>query len=198
MVKHPELLAVAVTAQLAKMVKAAGDRARLDAADVLDNGDSVTLRSPDGVKLGKAVCTDPNPVAVVSDKDALTAWLHETYPDQVETTEEVSGDTSAVLEVLREHAPHLVVRTSRLAKGAIPDVLAASAEAGAPVGPGGEVDVPGVRVETPRGVLGIRLDTKTAPAAIAAMWAAGHVVLDGAALRLVLPTELPTKPGASA
>lgn len=178
-VKHPELLAVAVTASLAKMVKAAGDEARAKADSVLDEGASVTLYSPLGAKIGKALRTDPEPTAVVTNQAKLNAWIRENYPDQVVNTEEVSPDTKAVLAVLRKHAPELIVRTSRLADRMVPDVLAASAEAGEPMGPDGELDVPGVAVNKRPGVLQIRLDPKTAPQAIADMWAAGLIALDG-------------------
>lgn len=197
-IKHPELLAVAVTAQLAKMVKAAGDTARLDAADVLDPGDSTTLRTPSGAKLGKALRTDPPAQATVTNKAALNDWLRRTYPDQVHTTEEPSPDTTAVLAVLRKHAPHLIVRVSRIAERMVPDVLAASVEAGQPVGPDGEMDVPGVTVVTPPGVLTMRLDPKTAPDAIAEMWATGLIQLDGSGVRLALPAAPAEQPEESA
>jgi hypothetical protein len=187
-VKHPRLLAVAVAAQLAKMVKAAGDRARLAAAEDLDDGESVTLRSPSGAKLGKALRTDPENVATVTNAAELHAWIRKHYPDQVRTTEEPSPDTAAVLAVLRRHAPGLIVRTSRIADRMVPDVLAASAAAGEPAGPDGELDVPGVTVVKPPGVLTMRLDPKTAPAAIAEMWAAGQIQLDGSTVRLALPS----------
>lgn len=185
-IKHPELLAVAVTAQLAKMVKAAGDQARVLAAPVLDEGASVTLYTPLGAKLGKALKTDPEPVAIVTSRVALDAWLRKRYPDQVETVEQVSPDTTAVLDVLREHAPHLITQAEVVAERMVPDVLAASKAAGEPAGPDGELDVPGVSVTKPEGVLTVRLDSKTAPQAIADMWAAGLISLDGT-LRGELP-----------
>lgn len=184
--KHPELLAVAVAAQLAKMVKATGDTARLAASDVLEDGASVTLYSPLGAKLGKALRSDPVPVATVTNRAELNDWLRRTYPDQMHTVDEPSPDTSAVLAVLRKHAPNLVVRVSRIAERMIPDVLAASVEAGEPMGPDGELDVPGVTVTKPPGVLTIRLDAKVAPQAVAEMWQAGLIAPDGT-LRLALP-----------
>lgn len=188
-VKHPELLAAAVTTALAKMVKAAGDEARAKADGILDEGSSVTLYSPLGAKIGKALVTDPVPTAVVTNQAQLNAWLRDTYPDQIVNTEEVSPDTKAVLAVLRKHAPELIVRTSRLADRMVPDVLAASAEAGEPMGPDGELDVPGVAVNKRPGVLQIRLDPKTAPQAIADMWAAGLIALDGTLRELPGGTE---------
>lgn len=178
-VKHPELLAAAVATALAKMVKAAGDEARAKADGLLDEGASVTLYSPLGAKLGKALRTDPEATAVLTNRSKLDGWLLVTYPEQSEEVEEISPDTSAVLAALREHAPELVIHSRRPIDCMIPDVLAASSEAGVPMGPDGELDVPGVAVNKKPGVLHIRLDPKTAPQAIADMWAAGLIALDG-------------------
>jgi hypothetical protein len=178
-VKHPELVAAAVTTALAKMVKAAGDEARAKADGVLDEGASVTLYSPLGAKLGKALVTDPEATAVVTDRNLLNNWLVHTYPDQVETVEAISPNCDAVMAVLEEHAPELIVRITRPIDRMVPDVLAASAEAGQPMGPDGELDVPGVAVNKKPGVLHIRLDAKTAPQAVADMWVAGLIGLDG-------------------
>lgn len=178
--KHPELLAVAVTAQLAKLVKASGDLARVEATDagVLEDGASVTLYAPSGTKIGKALRTDPEPTATVSDKTALDEWLRKAYPDQVQPVDVVSDDTDAVLEVLREHAPHLVRTVQVVDARMVPDVLEASKLAGEPMGPDGELDVPGVSVVKPPGVLQIRLE-KSAKHAISEMWSAGLINLDG-------------------
>ncbi|NUR80746.1 MAG: hypothetical protein HOQ21_09920 [Dermatophilaceae bacterium] len=176
--KHPELVAVAVAAQLAKLVKAAGDRARLDAARILEKGSSVTLYSPLGMKIGKALRTDPEPVAEVTDPAALDAWLREKYPDQVVPVETISDDLDAVIAFLKEHAPHLVRTVEVVAERMVPDVLAASEIAGQPMGPDGELDVPGVVVRKPDGVLQIRLD-KSAREAIGEMWTAGLINIDG-------------------
>lgn len=178
-IKHPELLAAAVATALAKMVKAAGDEARANADGILDEGASVTLYSPLGAKLGKALVTDPEASAVVTDRNLLNSWLVRAYPDQVETVEAISPDFDAVMAVLEEHAPELIVRITRPIDRMIPDVLAASSEAGVPMGPDGELDVPGVAVNKKPGVLHIRLDPKTAPQAVADMWAAGLIALDG-------------------
>lgn len=177
--KHPELVAAAVTTALAKMVKAAGDAARAKAEGLLDEGASVTLYSPLGAKLGKALVTDPEATAVVTNRSTLDAWLLVTYPEQSEPVEEISPDTTAVLAVLREFAPDLVIHSRRPIDRMVPDVLAASADAGQPMGPDGELDIPGVAVNKKPGVLHIRLDPKTAPQAIADMWAAGLLALDG-------------------
>lgn len=178
-VKHPELLAAAVATALAKMVKAAGDEARAKADGILDEGASVTLYSPLGAKLGKALVTDPEASAVVTDRNLLNSWLVHAYPDQVETVEAISPDTDAVMAVLEKHAPELIIRFQRPIDRMVPDVLAASSEAGVPMGPDGELEVPGVAVTKKPGVLHIRLDPKTAPQAVADMWAAGLIALDG-------------------
>lgn len=196
-VKHPELLNIAVVTFLAKVVKKANDTARAS-CNLLDDGEGVPLRSPSGLKVGQAKRTDPERKAIVTGPAALDVWLRKTYPDQVEETEEVSPDTEAVLAVLREHAPELVVRTSRVAARMVPDVLAASEAAGAPMGPDGELDVPGVQVEKPRGVLTITFDRKTSAAAIAEMWRAGLIQLDGNGVRLALPATPTEQPEESA
>lgn len=197
-VKHPELLNIAVVTFLAKVVKKANDNARVAAGHLLDDGEGVPLRTPSGMKVGQAKRTDPERKATVTGPAALDAWIRKNYPDQVEETEEVSPDTDAVLAVLRQHAPELVVRTSRVAARMVPDVLAASEAAGEPMGPDGELDVPGVQVEKPRGVLTITFDRKTGAAAIGEMWQAGLIQLDGDGVRLALPATPTEQPEESA
>lgn len=135
-------LSVAVLAELRKRVCAAYDGAKVDFADQLEPGTKMTARSPlTGAKLGSVWVTDPDPAATVTDRTALDAWIAATYPEK---TRETITDTAEALAVLREHAPELI--GTEVPDWARAEVTRASDAAGAPVGPGGELDVPGVEL----------------------------------------------------
>ena len=184
--KHPELVEDAIAAQLVKMVCAVRDDTRKAAEGKLDDGASVTLYTPLGGKLGKATCSDPAKKVAITSRADFDAAIRAKHPEKVLALDEVSPDRSAVLAVLREHAPELVVTTSVVDPLFMQDVLNASLDAGEPMWPDGELDVPGLEVVKPTGVQSIRLDPKTAPQAVADMWQRGLLNPDGS-LRAALP-----------
>lgn len=149
-------LATAVLAELGKRVKALEKQHRGSIESLLDKGDRVSVRSPlDGSKIGTVSMTDPAPKARVSDQAALDGWVSERYPEKVVVSEDIT-DARAAVEVLRQHAPHLLAEVRYVPDWAVGEVLRASEQAGAPVGPGGEVEVPGVEVEPQPGRLQYR------------------------------------------
>jgi hypothetical protein len=53
--------------------------------------------------------SNPDPVAYITDKDTFEAWCRVTFPDPLETWTEIDATNAEVIEVLRKHAPHLVI-----------------------------------------------------------------------------------------
>lgn len=109
-------------------------------------GDRRVVRSPlDGkTRFGEIYRTDPKDVPVVTDKDAFTAWMATNYRKMTETFYEVIGTDEQVKAVLFEHAPTLLKLRRRVTQKAQADLLDESKIVGQTIGPGGEVDVPGV------------------------------------------------------
>ncbi|SNR44603.1 hypothetical protein SAMN06265360_10664 [Haloechinothrix alba] len=144
-------LAQAVLSEVAARAYQARDEHRAQLRAQLDRGDGITARSPiTGAKLGKATLTDPKPKAAVSRGEDLDAWILEHYPEYVEQRERiVPGAERDAMQVLTEHAPHLVETYRQVPQWARDKVVKSSQAAGQPCGPGGEVDVPGVDVTVP-------------------------------------------------
>lgn len=146
----------------------------------LKRGDRLTITDPlnDRVKIGTVSKTDPDDTAEVSDREAFTAWMAENYPEQVRQAVRVTGTADEVAAVLAVHAPHLLsaprTEVRDWAQGA---VLKRSANAGAPVGPGGEVDVPGVKVVPGKSGLQVRPNAQ-AEQVITALWQSGRLAFD--------------------
>lgn len=155
------------------------DEARADAARTMAQGDRRIVRSPlDGAKLGAVYMTDPTPKLVITDRALLTEWYEQHYPEAMEDGYEVAGSDAEVIDVLFAHAPHLLRTVHRIAGSALSALRKESSALGQVVGPGGELDVPGVEIERSEGTVGCRPD----PAALAAvqkLFAAGRLTLDG-------------------
>lgn len=98
------------------------------------DGRTERIRSPLGERLGSVYRTDPEPTWVVSDREALHAHLR-TFDDATETVYEIADEPAAV-EVLRAHAPHLLVEITRVRPEWEQDALAQSRETGEPAAPG--------------------------------------------------------------
>jgi hypothetical protein len=123
---------------------------------VLEAGSKVTVRSPiDGSRIGTVSMSDPDPKPRIADERAFAAWAETTYPDDVEWDFAVLGSHEQVAAVLYEHAPELVQRIAKVTPHLRARVLEDSAEHGVPVGPGGELDVPGVVMD--QGVPSLRV-----------------------------------------
>jgi len=155
------------------------DEARAEVAEALGAGDRVMVRSPlDGTKLGPVTASDPKPVASVVDDPALLAWTETTYPEHVESGYRIVGTDTEVKAVLFEHAPHLLGEYRRVKPDFVKQLRADSATFGQPIGPGGELDVPGVEVRTPSSVISCR-PTEEALLAVMDMHRSGRLLLDG-------------------
>lgn len=156
--------------------------ARAEVAGVLGRGDRKMARSPlDDTKLGAVYVTDPKPQCLVTDEAELTEWMAEHYPAAIESGYEIAGSEAEVVAVLFEHAPHLLRRIRRVDSEQLRELRANSIALGAPIGPGGEADVPGIEVHTPDGVVTCKPDA-AAIHAVVALFRAGRLELDGTVL----------------
>lgn len=157
---------------------------RTELADALTNGDRIQVSAPDDpeLDLGMVLRTKPKGSASITDQAAFTAWMAAAYPDRVERAATVV-DPAAAIEVLSEHAPHLVALTAVVAPWAESEVLTCTTRAKEPCGPGGELDVPGVTYEPPRpGVVTVKL-SEDGPAVIEQLWREGRIDLTSGEVR---------------
>ncbi|WP_372673011.1 hypothetical protein [Amycolatopsis kentuckyensis] len=123
------------------------DAVRAEAEKVMDRGDTKSVYAPDGhTRLGAASMSNPKRKAEVHDADAFLTWVREHYPESVEMDADITGPLDEVKAVLFQHAKHLLTPRDRVAPKLRAAVMEASNLAGAPTGPGGEADVPGVRL----------------------------------------------------
>lgn len=157
--------------------------ARDELAKTMGRGDRKIARSPldDTSKLGAVYVTDPKPQALITDQQALTDWMVEHYPDATETGYEIAGSDAEVIAVLFEHAPELLRRVRRVNADHMRELRAGAVSLGTPIGPGGEVDIPGIEVHRPDGVVTCRPDDE-AMHAVVALFKAGRLQLDGTVL----------------
>ncbi len=155
------------------------EQARVEAATLLGPGDRRMVRSPlGGAKLGPVIMSDPKPTAAITDMAALRDWMSEHYPEHVETDFEVVGSERAVIDVLFQHAPHLLGKRRQIKAEVVSELRKESAALGQPVGPGGEADVPGVTVTTAEGVVSCR-PSEDALLAVLELVGAQRMLLDG-------------------
>ncbi|MFJ1765021.1 hypothetical protein ACIOD2_32170 [Amycolatopsis sp. NPDC088138] len=141
------LLRLATLAVVSGATKELYDDARKNTA--LEAGARVSVRSPlDGEKIGTVSMSDPDPKPRISDERAFADWAEKTYPDDVEWDFAILGSHEQVAAVLYEHAPELVKRIAKVSPHFRARVLEDSTDAGMPVGPGGEADVPGVSMSS--------------------------------------------------
>lgn len=139
--------------------------------------DRVTAVSPlDGTVLGTITKSNPSPTATV-DERVFADWMSANYPERVTWQSRITA-MEAAIAVLRVHAPELLESSVVVAPYAVAEVQRLSAAAGRPVGPGGELDVPGITVGTKPGVVSVRTEA-TAADAIAGLITSGRVTLDG-------------------
>ncbi len=148
----------------------------------LAEGDRKIARSPlDGSKLGAVYVTDPKPECHVTDPQALTDWMFEHYPELTETGYEIAGSDAEVIDVLFQHAPHLLRPYRRVKAEDMREMRANAIALGQPIGPGSEADVPGMEVHHPEGVVTCKPDPG-ALRAVMDLWKAGRLELDGRVL----------------
>lgn len=176
---HAEAFHRLVLAVVKNRVTKAFDAAHKDNG-FLKPGDRLTITDPfdESVKIGTVSKTDPSNVAAVSDSEAFTAWMAENYPEQVRESVRVTGTHDEVATVLAVHAPHLLsAPRTEVRDWAESAVLKRSAAAGRPVGPGAEVDVPGVTVTPGKAGLVVRPNAQ-AEQVITALWQSGRLAFD--------------------
>ena len=112
---------------------------RADAVDPLDATQS----------FGILLMTKPDKQATVSDRTAFVEWVRTTYPDKVRHDFEVPADPEEIKALFYVHARDRLKDVSVVDKGFEAELLAKSKKFGKPVGPGNELDPPGVMVNTP-------------------------------------------------
>lgn len=158
-------LKVAALKVVSDYTKEAYDESRKRIATAMERGDRKMARAG-GVKLGAVSMSDPKPVARITDEQALTSWVLDNYPDAMESGYEVIGSLREIVDVLFEHAPHLLRKVARVDQDWLKAVRLESAKLGAVVGPGGEVDVPGLEVFTPDPVVSCKPSEEALPAVV--------------------------------
>ncbi|SFO60653.1 hypothetical protein [Amycolatopsis rubida] len=147
-------LRVAALKHLKDRIDDAYNAARAEQAEAMPKGARWPVVSPlDGVKLGTVSKSDPKVTASVRDETAFGAWAAKHYPDDTEYAFRVVGSEQEVHEALYTHAPHLVKSVTVVSRDLRKRVERMSATTGVPTGPGGELDVPGVSVGKPDGVV---------------------------------------------
>lgn len=173
---------VAILKAISAYTKERYDAARAEAAKVMGEGDRTIARSPlDNSKLGAVYITDPDPVCRVTDQAVLTDWMIEHYPLLTEQGYEICGSEREVIDVLFEHAPHLLRQVRRIKPDDMRELRAGAVALGQPMGPGGEADVPGIEVERPPGVVACK-PADTALHSVMALHRANRLLLDGTVL----------------
>lgn len=120
--------------------------------------------------------------AKVTDEQALVAWLADRYPVFVESWWRITGRPDEVVDALLLHAPDLIEERQRVKDWALKELFAPCELAKAPVGPGGELDMPGVAVSQTGGIPQVRL-TDDAGVLIGQLWRGGRIELDGTVRR---------------
>jgi hypothetical protein len=136
---------------VANLTDAAKDARKKDLEEVMSNGERHYGYDPDNpdVELGYVLRTKPKGSAAVTDREKFTAWMAETYPEQVKTMATIT-DLAAAVEVLREHAPSLLTMETVVQPWAESAVLLFTIAAKQPCGPSKELDVPGIGYKPPK------------------------------------------------
>ncbi|WP_435583350.1 hypothetical protein [Amycolatopsis thermoflava] len=169
-------LRVATYKVLADYAKDRYDEARAQMAARMHNGDRLAAVDARGVKLAAVTKRDPKPEARITDMAKLRAWVATHYEDHLVSGIEVTGSDPEVHEVLIRHAPHLLREVQKVSPDLVRLITDASKKAGAPVGPGGEADVPGVTVQTSEGTVSC-LPTDEALGVVVGMLQSGELDL---------------------
>lgn len=169
-------LRVGFLAWLKKRVEAEYRKAHDELASTMRRGAKLPAVTADDRTIATCSMSSPEREAVITDRAALTDWYARHYPDHVEERHTVSGSTDEVVAVLREYAPHLVSTETVLRPWALSELCEVAKAEKAVVGPGGEMDLPGVEMQRPNGRLTVRL-TDEADDAMASL--VDRLTLDG-------------------
>ena len=174
-----EVLTVAALKVISDFTRRRYDEAKAGLTAQLHKGERKIARSPLGdEKIGAVYVTDPDPVCAVVDGPALRDWIAEHYPALIEQHYELIGSEKELIDVLFQHAPHLLRPVSRVTGEALRELKANCVTVGAVIGPSGEADVPGLSVHIPDGVVTCRPD-RGGLTAVMALHQSGRLELDG-------------------
>lgn len=150
--------------------------ARAELAAHMQRGDRLNAVTADGVKIGAVSKSDPKSKTYFTDQAKFRKWVATHYPEQMVSALDVIGTDEEVHDVLLEHAKHLLQEVPKVEPAFVREISRLSAKRGEPVGPGGELDIPGVQVDTPEGVLSCT-PTDEAMAVVASMLQTGEIDL---------------------
>lgn len=177
--KDALVLRAATLKVISEFTKGKYDEARGQLAALMHRGDRLISRSPEGnAKIGAVYMTDPDPQCRITDGQALKQWMFQRYPELCENGYEVIGSEKEVINVLFEHAPHLLRRIHQVSSDALRELRAAAVTLGQVTGPGGEADVPGLEVHVPDAVVACK-PAETALQAVMDLHRSGRLSLDG-------------------
>lgn len=113
---------------------------RADAVDPLDESRNLAI----------ILKTKPDKQVWVSDQEAFAEWVRANYKDKVRNDFEVVATQEKIKALLYTHDRENGLRDVSVVDAEFEaEVLAQSRKFGAPVGPGNELDVPGITVQTP-------------------------------------------------
>lgn len=187
------LLRLGVLTVLQSRVAEEVDRLRAAVHAAMKRGDRRAVTHPDDESqpIAEISVTKPKPVAEVTHREALDAWIVANYPAKTEKRPKILGSEQDVLDVLREHAPYLLDDVVEVDDWARNELLTKSAAVGEPIGYGGELGEhapPGIEVSTPDGQLRVNL-SKTAADVVDQLWLAQRVDMDGHLLELPAGSE---------
>lgn len=175
-----------IVKHIADVTASAIKQQRAQLADELTNGDRINVTDPTNpaTELGHVLRTKPKGNALITNRPEFVKWMSVNYPDRVQViTTLPQRNIGEAVEVLYQHAPHLLDEEPTVASWAENEVLTCTERAKEPCGPGGELDVPGVTYEPPRpGTITIRL-SDDAPASIERMWRQGLIDLNTGEVR---------------
>lgn len=169
-------------------VDRAYNAARAEQATLMPAGGRWPAVAEDGTKLGTVTRTEITRQARIADRNAFGAWARSVYPGDTEYAFEVTGTDREVEEALYEHARHLIKTVTVVSDELRRKILDLSTEVGGPVGPGGEVDVPGVAIDVSGG--DVRCRPVNGPA-----WQLDDLIAEPAALLALLAVPEPDSAG---
>ncbi|MFE9340837.1 hypothetical protein [Streptomyces sp. NPDC007063] len=118
----------AILKALLDEMKEAYEEARTDVQHLLDQQEAATgarqfaAALPDGTKVGTVSLSNPEPKAKITDDDAFTAWVRETYPAESVTRIVKTVQTSFTAKVLAEMTAAGVARVVDEETGEVHDV----------------------------------------------------------------------------
>jgi hypothetical protein len=183
-VSDDTVLRVAALKVLKDYVTARYDEAREEMKARLNKGDRLTARSPlNDEKIGAVWLTDPERVASVVDPAALLSWVEMHYPEKVISPYRVTASEDQIRTLLFEHAPEWLAREQKVLPAFLAELLKLAVEVGAAVGPGGEMDVPGIAIKVRDGVVTCRPDKEKALPLVLELHQTGVLSLDGTVRR---------------